>query len=457
MLDSNSNTILPIIGSIPPSWKVVRFGDLLIGGVRNGVYKPKEFHGTGCKIVNMGELFGNPRLYDIPMKRIQLEKREIEKSSVERGDLLFARRSLVAEGAGKCCLVCEVNEPTTFESSIIRARPNPEKADSSYLYYLFCSSFGLFLLDTIRRHVAVAGITGADLMELEIPVPPLADQRRIALILSSLDYKIELNRKIDQTLEAIARAIFKSWFIDFDPVRAKMEGRKPEGMDENMARLFPNAFVESHLGKIPAGFSVCQLGDVLAELVSGSRPTGGAISEGIPSIGAENVLGLGLYDYGKTKYIPSDFFQRIKEKGAAIRRGDVLLYKDGAQVGRKTMFDCGFPFEECAVNEHVFILRCKPGFSQSYLFFWLDQDWMTQAIIALNSNSAQPGINQPGVRSLDFMSCGSDLMQAFDNLVAPLLNRIFANCIESNCIASLRDSLLPRLLAGNLKINGEVC
>jgi type I restriction enzyme S subunit len=164
---------LDLIGDLQPSWEVARFGDVLEGGTRNGIYKPKDFHGRGAKIVNMGELFAHPRLRDVPMKRVELSDSEIEKTSLKKGDLLFARRSLVAEGAGKCIVVTEVKEPTTFESSIIRARPNPQIVDSLFLYYLFNSPYGAFVLQTIRRQVAVSGITGTDLVELPVPLPPL--------------------------------------------------------------------------------------------------------------------------------------------------------------------------------------------------------------------------------------------------------------------------------------------
>ena len=206
-------------------WPMLRFGELLKGPVRNGIYKRKEHRGHGVKIVNMGELFAHPRLRAVPMRRVDLSESELERFSVVEGDLLFARRSLVAEGAGKCCVVLDVEEPTTFESSIIRARPDATKSDSLYLYYFFSSPLGLHLLDTIRRHVAVAGITGRDLSKLTIPVPPVSEQRATARVLGTLDDKIELNRRMNETLEAMARALFKSWFVDFDPVRRKMEGR----------------------------------------------------------------------------------------------------------------------------------------------------------------------------------------------------------------------------------------
>ena len=211
----------PFDGPKAGEWLTVRFGLLLTEPVRNGIYKGKAFHGRGAKIVNMGELFAHPRLRAVPMKRVELSESEAERFLIAAGDLLFARRSLVAEGAGKCCVVLDADEPTTFESSIIRARPDSTKADSLYLYYFFNSSLGLYHLDTIRRQVAVAGITGSDLAKLEISVPPLSEQRAIAHILGTLDDKIELNRRMNETLEAMARALFKSWFVDFDPVRAK--------------------------------------------------------------------------------------------------------------------------------------------------------------------------------------------------------------------------------------------
>ena len=156
------------------------FSQLLAEPVRNGVYKKKEFHGRGVKIVNMGELFANPRLRDVDMRRVELSESERQRFSVQAGDLLFARRSLVAEGAGKCIVVLEIREPTAFESSIIRARPDPTVADSLFLYYYFNSPIGLHALDTIRRQVAVAGITGTDLAQLPVKVPSLHEQRAIA-------------------------------------------------------------------------------------------------------------------------------------------------------------------------------------------------------------------------------------------------------------------------------------
>ena len=245
-------------------WPEIPFAELLAEPVRNGIYKKKHFHGRGVKIVNMGELFRYPRLRDPPMKRVELTETEQRRFSIDQGDLLFARRSLVAEGAGKCSVVLETPEPTTFESSIIRARPNQTRADSQFLYYYFNSPPGLHALDSIRRQVAVAGITGSDLVRLGVRLPPLSQQCAIARVLGTLDDKIELNRCMNETLDAMARALFKSWFVDFDPVRATMEGRE-RSRYANVSALFPDALDGE--GK-PAGWSSKPL-DEIADFLNG--------------------------------------------------------------------------------------------------------------------------------------------------------------------------------------------
>ena len=326
-----------------------------------------------------------------------------------------------------------------------------------FLYYYFKSPTGAHALYTIRRQVAVAGITGADLAYFPVAAPALPVQRAIAHVLGTLDDKIELNRRMNETLESMARALFKSWFVDFEPVRAKMEGRwrhgeSLPGLPAEHYDLFPDWLVDSELGEIPEGWEVKGLGDELKSLISGARPRGGAVNAGIPSIGAENVAGLGRYDVSKEEYVPVSFFEGLKSKGAAVQYRDVLLYKDGAHVGRKTFLDCGFPHPECAVNEHVFILRLRDEEAQLYLFFWLDQEWMTQEIISLNSNSAQPGINQVGVRSLSFLVPSDKVLEAFNEAAKQFTDRLFANCHESRALAAQRDALLPGLVSGELKV-----
>ena len=165
------------------TFKSARFGDILSEPVRNGIYKKKEFHGQGAKIVNMGEIFAHPRLRAIDMRRVVINEKEKARATLQEGDLLFARRSLVAEGAGKCSIVMNVDEATTFESSIIRARIDAKKHEPLFFYYFFQSPLGRETMRTILRQVAVSGITGSDLVDLRVPTPRLHEQREIAATL----------------------------------------------------------------------------------------------------------------------------------------------------------------------------------------------------------------------------------------------------------------------------------
>lgn len=432
------------IGMIPIDWSFVKFDEVLNNGVKNGLYKPKEFHGSGIRIVNMKELFAYPRLSDQEMRSIELSESEKESHLLEKGDLLFARRSLVAEGAGKCSLVEDHETPLTFESSIIRARPNKSYANSEFIFYFFNSRFGKYYMRSIIRQVAVSGITGSDLKELRIPLPSLPEQKAIAKVLSDLDLKIELNQKMNKTIESIGQALFKHWFIDFEFPDEDGNPYKSSGGEV--------VYSEEMKKEIPKGWRVGTLEEVLSTLESGIRPKGGIDKyfEGIPSIGAENIIGLGKYDYSKTKYVPLDFFNLIKY--GIIQDGDVLLYKDGAKLGRKSLFMEGFPFNKCCINEHVFILRTNRSISPIYLYFWLDQNWMTEEIRNLNSNSAQPGINKKGVNSLMILIPELEIINRFDKFFSPLIAKIFRNCLQNLTLYKIRDILLPKLMSGKIRV-----
>jgi type I restriction enzyme S subunit len=305
-----------------------------------------------------------------------------------------------------------------------------KNTDPIYIYYLLKTlDLGYYAVGS-----AVPTLNRNHIHPILISVPEsIEEQRSIAATLSALDDMIELNNQINKTLEEMAQAIFKSWFVDFEPFR-------------------DGEFEESELGLIPKGWRVGKLDDVLSEIETGNRPKGGVagVESGIPSIGAENVLGLGKYDYSKEKYVSEEFYNSMKK--GKLKDWDVLLYKDGAQLGRKTMFALGFPHKKCCVNSHVFILRSNSRMNQCYLYFWLDQDYMTQKIIGLNANSAQPGINQPAVKGLPILIPPIDVLERFDDLVVPIIKNLFSNCLENNILVSIRDTLLPKLMSGEIRV-----
>ena len=427
-------------------WPIRRFEELLDEPVRNGIYKSKEHHGHGVKIVNMGEVFGHSRLRAVPMRRVGLSESEIERFAIAKGDLLFARRSLVAEGAGKCCVVLDVDEPTTFESSIIRARPAATTSDPLYLYYFFCSPSGLHCLDTIRRQVAVAGITGRDLSGLEIPAPLLPEQRAIAHVLGTLDDKIELKRRMNATLEAMARALFRSWFVDFDPVRAKIEGRDT-GLPKEIADLFPDRLVDSELGAVPEAWDVGVLDDAV-ELLNG----------GTPRTSVERFWNGDIPWYtAKDAPAPRDVFAVETERTitqAGVDNSATVVLPSGTTVisarGSVGRLAClGRPM---AMNQTCYGIRGAGGYGD-FFTYWLVRgtvdelrsrthgtifDTITRQTFAL-VNSALPPVS---------------VAEAFESMVLPIMERILSNLHQSGAIAALRDTLLPKLLSGELRVDG---
>ena len=417
--------------------QAITFERLLTEPVRNGIYKPKEFHGRGAKIVNMGELFANPRLRAVPMKRVELSKSETERFMLAEGDLIFARRSLTAEGAGKCCVVLEINEPTTFESSIIRARPDRLKVEPLYLYYFFNSAPGIHSLDTIRRQVAVAGITGGDLSRLEIPVPSLPEQRAIAHILGTLDDKIELIRRMNETLEAMARALFKSWFVDFDPVRAKhalskiegAEGRPSTssgqafpGLPKSIADLFPDSFEDSELGEIPKRWEVGSLDGVLVLQRGFDLPAKQRTSGKYPVLAASG---------------PSGTHNEFMVRGPGVTTG-----RSGV-LGKVFYIDEDF----WPLNTSLWVKEFRHS-KPAYAFYLLQRI----DFALFNAGSAVPTLNRNHVHNLPTLAPPMGLIDAFERVATISLQRQNHNDRESNTLAALRDTLLPKLISGEVRV-----
>jgi len=293
--------------------------------------------------------------------------------------------------------------------------PNDDKYDFNYLFY----SLKTLGLEELNSDSAVPGLNRDAAYNQDILLPPLPEQRAIASVLSSLDDKIDLLHRQNKTLEAMAETLFRQWFVE--PCKDGL----PEGWEEG------------------------KLGQVLSLIESGMRPKGGIdpnLQEGIPSIGAENINGIGKYDYSKTKFITKEFFNMMKR--GIIHDYDVLIYKDGAYVGRKGMFGHNFPYTTCAVNEHVFILRSNDRINQFFLYFLLQEKDLSQ----LNVNSAQPGINQESIKSFEIVIPPKYLINEFGRIVEKWIVKIFFNAKQICTLEKLRDTLLPKLMSGEVRV-----
>ena len=430
-------------------WREIPFAQLLVEPVRNGIYKKKKYHGRGVKLVNMGELFAYPRLRDVHMRRVELSESEKHRFGVQVGDLLFARRSLVAEGAGKCSVVLEADEPTTFESSIIRARPDPTQADSLFLYYYFNSPSGLHSLDSIRRQVAVAGITGSDLARLVIPLPSLPEQRAIAHVLGTLDDKIELNRRMNETLEQVARALFKSWFVDFDPVRAKMEGRwspgqSLPGLPAHLYDLFPSRLVDSELGETPDGWEVKMLGDV-AHLNPESWSK------------TNNPSSVEYVDLANTKWGVIESTQHFSWKGApsrarrVLRPGDTIVGTVRPGNGSYSLIgDDGLT----GSTGFAVVRPLHPRFRELIYLSATAPDtieWLAHRA----DGAAYPAVRPEVVSEAEVAIPAADtgVLAWFSKTVGAFLDKIESAKTESRALSVQRDVLLPRLVSGKVVIH----
>ncbi len=426
----------------PDGWCIRRFEELLDEPVRNGIYKSKEHHGHGVKMVNMGELFAHPRLRAVPMRRVGLSESEIERFSITRGDLLFARRSLVAEGAGKCSVVLDVDEPTAFESSIIRARPAAATSDPLYLYYFFCSPQGLHRLDTIRRQVAVAGITGRDLSGLEIPAPPLSEQRAIGHVLGTLDDKIEMNRRMNATLETMARALFRSWFVDFDPVRAKMEGRDT-GLPKEIADLFPNRLVNSEVGEMPAGWPLVPLPELMD--VNPSRPLQKA--DVAPYLDMANMPTLG--------HTPDSVVRRSFGSGMRFANGDTLVARiTPCLENGKTAYVDFLQDDEIGWGSTEYIVM-KPRSPLPSEFAYLlarTARFREFAIRNMSGTSGRQRVSASALSGFSMPSPPEAIGVEFGHAAQLLLGRARAAVDERCVLANCRDALLPKLISGEMRV-----
>ncbi|MFN8618249.1 MAG: restriction endonuclease subunit S [Dehalococcoidia bacterium] len=274
------------------------------------------------------------------------------------------------------------------------------------------------------------------LRQFPVEFPPLLEQRATAGVLGALDDKIELNRRTNETLEEIARALFKSWFVDFDPVRAKSEGRQPWGMDAGTAALFPSEFDDSELGKIPNGWQVGRLDDI-ADVTMGQSPLGDTYNEardGLPFYQGTRDFGWRFPAHRVWCNAPT----RLAEAG------DSLL-SVRAPVG-----ELNVARERCAVGRGVAAVRPRTGF-RGFLHYALQlsqSGWDKFEAEGTVFGSA----SKADVTGFPVVVSDARTELAFGRLVEPVDARILNDTAESETLAELRDTLLPKLMSGAVRV-----
>ena len=209
---------------------------------------------------------------------------------------------------------------------------------------------------------------------------------------------------------------------------------------------------EQQFNKIYSTGTTKKLDELLFNVSTGSRPKGGAQECGVPSIGAEKIEKFGVYDYSSEKYISEDYYEKLKN--GRLNSGDVLLYKDGAYTGKVSMCLNGFPHNKAAVNEHVFILNTENNWAQNYLYFTLyNKDNKEMLHRLASSKAAQPGLNQVELKSIEINICEKEDIINFEKNVKPIMDKIALNSLENKKLSELRDSLLPKLMNGEIDLD----
>jgi type I restriction enzyme S subunit len=369
--------------------------------------------------------------------------RRLVKYTLQEGDIVFSRVGSVDRRA----LVSKEQNGWMFSGRLLRVRPEPMLVDPHYLSYFF----GLPMFRKYIRSIAVGAtmpsLNTSLLSEIPVILPEISEQKVIGNILSTLDEKIAANKALVKTLEDIAQTIFKSWFIDFDPVKAKMSGEKPVGMDDATAALFPDSMEESELGAIPKGWEVRQIGEVSETLLGGtpSRKREEFWGGDIPWINSGKVNEFRITS-------PSEYITELGlEKSATklLRKGTTVIAITGATLGQFSRLE----IDSCA-NQSVVGIVCSKKASNEYIFLNIKNG--IQRLISAQTGGAQQHINKEDVNAFLIVYPGERLMNIFTEIAQDMFTQIGVLLSQSNTIAAIRDSLLPRLISGELHISEEM-
>ncbi len=342
-----------------------------------------------------------------------------------------------------------------FASYLVRLQAKPDFDARFLAYYLKSEEFWKYIRGVLGDKSAQPNASASTMTAAPLRAPKnKADQRAIAHILGTLDDKIELNRRMNETLEAMARALFKSWFVDFDPVRAKMAGRDP-GLPQPLADLFPDRLVDSELGEIPEGWEVKSIEDIAERVAMG--PFGSSIKvatfveAGVPVISGQHLNGT-LLDDNEYRFITNEHAARLAK--ANVQRGDVIFTHRG-NIGQVSYVPKESQFDRYVVSQSQFYMRCDVcKISPLFVVYFFKTTEGQHQLLANTSSTGVPSISRPvtNLRSIRLCIPPSVLWQQFDEFVEGLHLKVAWNTAQSNILALLRDTLLPKLISGELRL-----
>jgi type I restriction enzyme S subunit len=408
----------------------------------------EDYVAVGTPIITVEHLGENRILHEGVPRVSDADRDRLSRYSLRMGDIVFSRVGSVDRRS----LVRRAEDGWLFSGRCLRVRPNANRIDSGFLSYFFGLSAFKEHIRAIAVGATMPSLNTSILSDVVVPHPrDISEQRAIAHILGTLDDKIELNRRMNETLEAMARALFKSWFVDFDPVRAKAEGRWKHGqslpgLPANLYDLFPDRFVDSELGEIPAGWEVKTIGD-LAEVVGGSTPSTSRLEfweSGCHCWATPKDLA------ALTSPVLLNTERRVTDAGLAqigsglLPIGTVLL-SSRAPIGYLAIAET-----PVAINQGFIAMKPKGEVTSPFLLLWTR--FAHEEILSRANGSTFLEISKSNFRPIPAARPKEPVFRAFDSLVTPLYRRLVSNVRESRTLAAIRDMLLPELISGELRV-----
>ncbi len=424
-------------GSLPQSWEMAKLGDL--GEINRGRsrHRPRyaqHLYGGPYPFIQTGDVKASGG-------RITSYQQTYSEAGLAQSRLWPAKTMCITIAAN----IAEtgvLSFPACFPDSMVGFIADDSKCDVYFVEYMF-----RYLKRRIQHEASGSvqdNINLATLDRLYFPLPPLAEQRAIARILGTLDDKIELNRQTNQTLEAMASAIFKSWFVDFDPVRAKKEGRQPAYMDAATARLFPQEFEDSVLGEIPKGWEVKKLSELCST------------QYGYTEKAAQEPIGpkfLRVMDINKQNWIEWDSvpyctIDENKKPKYALQVGDIIVARM-ADPGKSAIIEEPV---DAVFASYLVRLKAQSLSHAYYVYGFLKSRLYREYSEGVASGSVQKNMNAKVIVDADLVIPERKLLDKFLNQVLPLRKKLVANVEESQTLANIRDTLLPKLMSGEIRV-----
>lgn len=425
-------------------WRLVPLGqatELTLSSVDKKI----KSHENEVLLCNYMDVYSNSFIRsDFQFMAATATKREIERCTLRPGDVIITKDSEQYDDIGVPALVRDDVRNLVCGYHLAILRPLQSLIDGPYLLYALQTTNVQHQFHAYANGVTRFGLRKDDIQRVEVPLPPLPEQRAIAHILGTLDDKIELNRRMNETLEAMARALFKSWFVDFDPVRAKMEGRDTD-LPIHIADLFPDRLVHSELGEIPEEWSISTIGEEVS-VVGGSTPStkdrslwDGEINWATP----KDLSVLSAPVLLETARLISD--AGLSKISSGLLPQGVVLLSSRAPIGYLAIAEI-----PVAVNQGFIAMKCESRLSNMFVWLWTQENIDT---ILQNANgSTFQEISKRNFRPLNIVVPKLDVLSAFDKRVRLLYERIVKNQHESRTLATLRDALLPKLVSGEVRV-----